>query len=150
MLYDHWLKWCQIVITALVTSGIAATIFRSASIITILTGLLSAIHLVITTYMKNKDYGQIAQLHALTAIQVWDIRERLLSLLIDYKDNRVSVEEAQIKRDEIHNQLLCVYEKAPRTSAKAYSKAKKALKDSEELYFSKDEINLLLPKLLRE
>lgn len=149
-LYDHRLKWCQIVITALVTSGIVTTIFSSVSIIAILTGLLSVIHLIITTYMKNKDFGQIAQLHAMTAIQVWDIRERLLSLLIDCQDNRISVDEAQNKRDEIHNQLFSVYEKAPRTSAKAYNKATKALKDSEEMHFSRLEIDELLPQMSQE
>jgi len=149
-LYDHRLKWCQIVVTALVTSGIVATIFKTASIIAILTGVLSVIHLVITTYMKNKDYGQIAQIHAMTAIQIWNIREQLLSLLIDLKDNRLSIEEAQTMRSEIHNQLFCIYDKAPRTSARAYTKATKALKEAEELYFTKEEINLILPNVLRD
>jgi hypothetical protein len=148
-LYNNSLKWCQIIITALVTSGTIATIIRSETIVAILTGFLSAIHLIITTLTKNKDFGQIAQLHALTAIQIWDIRERLLSLLIDCKDSRVSVDEARIKRDKIHNQLLMVYEKAPRTSARAYKMATKGLKDSQEMFFTNEEIDDLLPSVLK-
>lgn len=147
--YDNCLKCLQIVLSAMITSGIAISIFKTVSIIAIVTALISLTHVIITTYMKNKDYGQIAQLHAITAIQVWKTRESLLSLLTDMKDQRVSPEEAQTARDELHEQLYCVYEKAPRTSAKAYKKASEALKDSEELYFSVEEIDLLLPKSLR-
>ena len=38
---------------------------------------------------------------------------------------------------------------SPRTNTKAYQAAQKALKESEELFFSDEELNKMLPKQLR-
>jgi hypothetical protein len=42
-----------------------------------------------------------------------------------------------------------VYEKAPRTSARAYKMATKGLKDSQEMFFTNEEIDDLLPSVLK-
>jgi DNA repair ATPase RecN len=59
------------------------------------------------------------------------------------------LEQASGKRDKLQNDLFNVYKGAPRTLSKAYKKATEALKMNEELTFSKEEINNLLPKELR-
>jgi hypothetical protein len=143
------LKWSQIIVSAFIASGIFVTIFKSAPIVPILTGILSVFQFVLSAYAKTSDFGEVSQLHAKTAIEIWNVRELLLSILIDMKDNRVSLNEAQTMRDDIHKLLYCIYEKAPRTSVRAYNKATKALKDAEEMYFSPEEIDSLLPSTLR-
>ena len=42
-----------------------------------------------------------------------------------------------------------IYKAAPRTNAKAYAAAQKALKEAEELFFTDEELNKMLPKQLR-
>jgi SMODS and SLOG-associating 2TM effector domain family 4 len=75
------------------------------------------------------------------------IRERLLSLLVDMNDDR-SLEEIRTERDQINEILEEIYKGAPRTTARAYAAAQRALKENEELYFSEDELDRLLPKQL--
>ena len=59
------------------------------------------------------------------------------------------MEVVRQKRDDLHQQSSAIYEKAPRTITQAYKQVQKALKFNEELTFSDDEIDLLLPKRLR-
>jgi len=100
--------------------------------------------------LKNNDLGEKAQLHASIAIQVWDIRERLLSLITDIYAGVVNSSEISDCRNEIHKNLYQIYEKAPRTSNRAYALVSKALKHMEELTFCDEEIDKLLPKSLRK
>lgn len=147
---DSLFKWLQIVLTAVTTSGVIASIFGAQQWVPIVTGIISTLLLTFTSYLKNNDLGEKAQLHASIAIQVWDVRERLLSLITDMKAGIITNSDVTGARDSIHRDLLQVYEKAPRTSNKAYSLASKALKQMEELTFSDEEIDKLLPKILRK
>jgi hypothetical protein len=42
-----------------------------------------------------------------------------------------------------------MYKAAPRTDSKAYGEAQEARKNAEELFFTDDELNKMLPKQLR-
>jgi len=53
-------------------------------------------------------------------------------------------------RDDLQEKLLEIYRGSPRTIAKAYKEATKALKKLEELTFSDAEIDAILPKALRK
>lgn len=75
-------------------------------------------------------------------------REALLSLLVDLKDGR-QVEEVRQERDRLNAALEDIYKAAPRTDSKAYAAAQKALKEAEELFFTDEELNKMLPKQLR-
>ena len=80
---------------------------------------------------------------------MWDIRESYLSLIVEVKDENVSIEDIKKKRDSLQNRSKSVYAKEPRTNSTAYKKARKALKINEELTFSKEELNIFLPKELQ-
>ena len=54
------------------------------------------------------------------------------------------------RRDELQIMTAEVYKTAPKTDSKSYSAAQKALKKDEEQFFSREELNLLLPEHLRE
>ena len=64
------------------------------------------------------------------------------------RDGR-DVADVRAERDRLNAELEEIYKAAPRTSGTAYKAAQKALKEAEELYFSEEELDHLLPKKLR-
>jgi hypothetical protein len=67
--------------------------------------------------------------------------------LVDMNDGR-AVDEIRAARDRLNATLEDIYKAAPRTNSQAYADAQKALKQAEELFFTDDELNRLLPKEL--
>jgi hypothetical protein len=53
------------------------------------------------------------------------------------------------RRDELNASLEAIYRAAPRTNDRAYRAAQKALRQAEELFFTDDELDKMLPKQLR-
>jgi hypothetical protein len=58
-------------------------------------------------------------------------------------------EDIRRQRDVANQALEEIYKGAPRTDARAYAAAQRALKKEEDLYFSDAEIDMMLPKKLR-
>lgn len=146
----NWVKIIQIILSALTTTGVLVAVFGENQPVGIITASISAILFGINTYVKGHDLGEIAQKHSDTASDLWDIREKYLSLITDMKAGIVSAEEIIEKRDELQEKLGGIYKGNPRTISKAYNQATKALKVNEELTFSDEEIDLFLPKELRK
>jgi hypothetical protein len=146
---NHNMKIFQIILSALTTTGILITVFGENQTIGIISAILSAILFTLNAYFQKYDLGEIAQKHSESASDIWNIREQYLSLLTDLNSGIINLEQVSSKRDELQNDLFNVYKGAPRTLSKAYKKATEALKMNEELTFSKDEINNLLPMELR-
>lgn len=147
---NHNMKILQIVLSALTTTGILFTVFGDNQALGIISAILSAILFTLNAYFQKYDLGEIAQKHSESASDIWNIREQYLSLLTDLNTGRIDLEKVSEKRDELQNDLFNVYKGAPRTLSKAYKKATEALKMNEELTFSKEEINNLLPLELRK
>lgn len=78
---------------------------------------------------------------------LWLIREQYLSLLTDFEV--LSEEDITAKRDELQKLTFEVYNKSPKTDAKSYAEAQKALKTEEEQFFTPEEIDKMLPAHLR-
>jgi hypothetical protein len=146
---NHNMKILQIILSALTTTGILITVFGENKIVGIASAILSAILFTLNAYFQKYDLGEIAQKHSESASDIWNIREQYLSLLTDLNSGILNLEQVSEKRDELQNDLFNVYKGAPRTLSKAYKKATEALKMNEELTFSKEEINNLLPMELR-
>ena len=144
------LKLTQIVLSAIITTGILVAIFGENQTIGIITAILSGLLFGINSYTKDYDLGEISQKHSNAAVNLWNVREKYLSLLTDLRENIISQNEARKIRDDLQTQLASVYEGSPRTLSKAYRDATKALKENEELTFSDEEIDRLLPKVLRK
>jgi hypothetical protein len=144
------IKFWQILLSALITTGILVAVFGESQLIGLLSALLSFLLTVLNTYTKQYDLGGIAQKHAEAALSIWNVRENYLSLLTDIKSGSVSIDEIMHKRQELQNDLYEIYKGAPRTISKGYDDATKGLKNNEELTFSDAEIDLLLPRLLRK
>ena len=138
----------MIALSALATGSLVVAIFGDSKPGTIIGAGISTLLLGFTLYFKEATLGEQAQKHSVVAARLWGIRERLLSLLVDMKDGRPD-DEVRKERDRVNATLEDIYKNAPRTSAKAYEAAQKALKVSEELYFTDEELNKMLPKPLR-
>lgn len=143
------LKIIQITLSALTTTGILVAVFGENKIIGIISAVLSALLFGLNTYTKDYDLGEISQKHSSSANELWNIRESYLSLLTDIRTGRLNAEQIIEKRELLQIDLSNTYKGAPRTINSAYKKATKGLKENEELTFSNEEINNLLPEELR-
>ena len=149
LLKNNVIKLFQIGLSAFTTTGILIVVFGENQTIGIITALISALLFAINTYVKEHDLGEIAQKHSDSANELWDIREKYLSLITDLKAGIFDVNQIIKQRDLLQEKLSSVYKGSPRTISKAYKEATKALKLNEELTFTEEEIDLFLPKELR-
>lgn len=150
--YEKIWKWVQIISTVLTSTSYVTTLFTEAGFkkagatISIVFSIISfAISMRFFVFNVNKDIDS----HKSTAIELWDIREFYLSLIVDLRDEKVALDEIKKKRDLLQAKTKDVYSKEPRTTSKAYKQARDALKINEELTFSKEELNVFLPKELQ-
>ncbi|BFI60742.1 hypothetical protein KD5_04920 [Yersinia pseudotuberculosis] len=144
------IKIWQIILSAITTTGILVSILGDSKEIGIFSVIISFTLTVLNTYVKQYDLGAIAQKHADAAVALWNMRESYLSLLTDIRSGHLELDKIRSKRDLLQTELLEIYRGSPRTIAKAYKEATKALKQLEELTFSDKEIDSLLPRALRK
>lgn len=144
------IKIFQILISVVTTTGILFAVFGENKVIGIISAILSALLVGINSYVKGHDLGEISQKHSEAAVNLWLIREKYLSLITDINSSFLTIENITEKRDNLQEALANVYKGSPKTISKAYTQASKALKLNEELTFSDEEIDLLLPKDLRK
>jgi hypothetical protein len=143
-------KWAQIILSALTTGGaIGVIIKRDSSLFPYATALLSIAMLILNSYVKDLDPGQLAQKHREAASDIWNIRESYMSLLTDIRDSRNPIAELRARRDALQLQLHKIYRAAPNTDGSAYAAAQDALKLRGELTFSESEIDAFLPEPLK-
>jgi hypothetical protein len=144
------IKYIQIGLSALTTTGVLVAVFGENKTIGIITAVISAILFAINTYVKGHDLGEIAQKHSDSASDLWNVREEYFSLLTDIKAEIIDIDELIAKRDSLQDRLSNIYKGSPRTINKAYKEATKALKLNEELTLSDNEINMFLPNELKK
>lgn len=143
-------KYIQIGLSALTTTGVLVAVFGEDKTIGIITAIISAILFAINTYVKDHDLGEIAQKHSDSASDLWNIREEYFSLLTDIKAEIIDIDQLVKRRDTLQDKLSNIYKGSPRTISKAYKEATKALKLNEELTLSDTEINMFLPNELKK
>ena len=144
------IKMAQIILAAITTGGLIITLFGETQVSTVVAAFASTTLLAINLYTKEHDLGELAQKHANTAGDLWNVRESYLSLIADLTSGSESPSTIRQKRNELQETLKNIYQAAPRTMPKAYAAAQTALKLNEELTFSDKEIDGLLPALLRK
>ncbi|KWH08241.1 hypothetical protein WT59_22195 [Burkholderia territorii] len=142
------IKTAEIILSAVTTSSLLLAVLGDSHPYTIVGAVLSTVLLGFALYFKEASLGEQAQKRTIVASKLWGVREALLSLLVDMKDGR-AVDEIRNVRDRLNESLEDIYKAAPRTNSKAYGDAQKALKQSEELFFTDDELDRMLPKELR-
>lgn len=143
------LKAIELTLLALTSGSLLFALFDNSRCGLIVGGLLSSASLGLSLYFKEANMSEVACKHTEVASKLWGIRESLLSLLVDLRAG-INTDEIRIRRDSLNLTLEKIYGIAPRTNAKAYKAAQKALKSSEDLFFSDQELNSILPKSLRK
>ncbi|MDR6563794.1 MULTISPECIES: SLATT domain-containing protein [unclassified Arcicella] len=146
---SDYMKFAEILLSATTTTTILVVVFGSGKVFELIAALCSTILLGLTLYSKDFNLLAIAEKHKQAALNILEIREKLLSLLVDIRIGNKEIELLQQKRDELNEQLLNTYRGAPKTINKAYAIASKALKENEEFTFSNAEIDKFLPESLR-
>lgn len=146
---SDYMKFAEIFLSAATTTSILVVVFGSGKVFELIAAFCSTILLGLTLYSKDFNLLAIAEKHKQAALNILEIREKLLSLLVDIRIGNKEIEILQQKRDELNEQLLNTYRGAPKTINKAYAIASKALKENEEFTFSNEEIDKFLPESLR-
>lgn len=143
------IKFWQITLSAITTAGFVGAVLGAGKIGAGLGIIVSTALLALNSYTKNYDLGELAQKHKQAANDLWIIREKYLSLLVDLAMRQKPLEALQRQRDELVEQLRTVYSGAPSTTFQAYKKAQDALKKLEDMTFTDAEIDAFLPKELK-
>ncbi len=142
-------KLWQIILSAITTGGFVAAVFGAGRFGALAGIIVSTALLVLNAYTKNYDLGELAQKHKQAANDLWIVRERYLSLLVDMRIREKPLEALQDQRDELVALLHKVYSGAPSTTVEAYRRAQHALKRLEDMTFSDEEIDVFLPQELK-
>jgi hypothetical protein len=140
----------QIILAALITTGLLVRVFKGQEWALIVSTILSAIQFGFTSFLREYNLGETIQKHSTAALELFDIREKYLSLLTDVKANLIDPQSTIAKRDELQEQLSKTYKGSPRTFSRAYKEAQRALQLNDELTFTEEEIDKFLPKALRK
>ncbi len=144
------IKILQIVLSALTTAGFVSTFFPKTSAVGSAVGfLMSTALLVLNSYTKDYDLGELAQKHKQAASDIWLLRERYLSLLTDLAADARPLEALREDRDKLTDALHTVYAGSPSTTYAAYRKAQEALQKHQDMTFSDAEIDAFLPSELK-
>jgi len=141
------IKIWQIVLSASATGGFLTTVFYSEVIASYIGAIISVALLVLNAYTKDFDLSGKAESHQKAADQLWIIREEYVSLLTDF--DFLEASEIISRRDDLQSRTAEIYNQSPRTDAKSYLEAQKALKTEEEQTFSEKEIDVMLPNSIR-
>lgn len=148
-------RWQQAVLVTLTAIGsgtfLAAVVGLLGS--PVLTSLATSSIALLVSWIslgaKTFKFEQESDAHRGIASRLWDVRESYLSLIADLMSGTTSGAEAGARRDALQQATRDAYAEAPRTSTKAYGRAKEGLQRNEEMTFSSREIDLFLPETLR-
>ena len=142
------LKWLQIILSAVSTGGFLGSVVTNQSELVWIGGLCSTALLVLTAYFKDSEFSNIYAKHHTTSNDLWTVREEYVALLTDFCT--LTIDEIKNKRDDLREKTSKIYENAPITDEKSYDLAKEAIKNYESQYFSREELNQILPEKLRK
>lgn len=150
-------KWWRLAIIALTATGAISSLASlpglpawTPEVTKITTALLATISLGLTIYGLSFNPEETIQRHRSTANDLWCVREEYCNLISDLLSDRIDENHAAQMRADLTRRLDVIYHNAPITSPKAYNAAKQALKVSEEMTFSDEEIDSFLSPTLRK
>lgn len=138
----------QIILTAVSTCGVISVILGQTGIGVgaVVASITSALSLGLNLYSRGSKLPEEAEDHVRCANRLWVVLQDYDSLLTDFDD--LEVGEIRRCRDSLIEKQVEIYAEAPRTSDRAYGKARKRLKNGHQS-FESGEIDELLPSRLR-
>ena len=141
---------CKILSSAITTSGLLTCFFIDEVALKIITTVFSAICLFINTFYKTYNLKESRDSHKLSALEFLQLKNETICVLSDIKLNKIELDEATKKRDEILLKYHNICKKSLSTCDRAVKKASKALKIQKDNTFSDEEIDSYLPVELRK
>ena len=144
------LEFCKILSSAITTSGLLTCFFIDEVALKIITTVFSAICLFINTFYKTYNLKESRDSHKLSALEFLQLKNETICVLSDIKLNKIELDEATKKRDEILLKYHNICKKRLSTCDRAVKKASKALKIQKDNTFSDEEIDSYLPVELRK
>jgi hypothetical protein len=147
---DQLVKVIELILISSTAGTTISVIFGSGRTFQVVSAVLASLSLLVTIYQYRFNLEQIVQQHRTCANKLWLIREKYTNLLCDLYENAIDLNLAREKRDALMQEVSAVYDVAPGTDSKSYEQARIALKVSEELTFSDEEIDQLLPESLQK
>ena len=144
---DLCIKWASIILSVVTTGGLLGYFFTDIEMCLLFSVCTSMLTVMLSSMMKSIDYNGQSKMHKEAADELWIVREKYLALLIDYEG--LTKEEVLERRDVLTEITADIYRRAPTTNEKSYRKAQEALQNNEEQFFSDEELNNMLPEVLR-
>ena len=144
------IKLWQIILSSVTTASFISAFFGTGAVGASIGVVVSTTLLALNAYTKDHDLGELAQKHRQSAADLWLIREKYLSLLTDLRVGDESLESIRSRRDGLLKELHGVYSGAPSATVRSYVEAQKALQQREEMTFTNEEIDRLLPRELKK
>ena len=148
--YSLIVKWINIILVGLVFLALFLQIFNPSEKNFLYAGILvTVLEVLFLIFQLNFNSEREAFAHKNTANRLWLMREKHLNLLTDIKNEKLSIKNIAEKRDALTQDLAHIYENAPQTNYKDYSKAEKALNGNEKPRADDDEMDNFLPDNLK-
>lgn len=141
-------KLADIILSAVTTGGLLGVIFSDASLYEIISCCSSVALLAISLYTKEARLAELSVEHKEYANKLWLVREKYLALMTDVP--MLTYAETAQRRDDLQQELATLYQREPLTGKRSYQEAQNALKNDEEQFFTKEELNKILPLHLRD
>ena len=117
------IKIIQIILTAFSTCGVLASIVAGIPQLGWISGVTSAISLCLNLYVLNFDLPRMIQLHNDAANELWHVRARFESLIVDFETMDIS--DIRNTRDELIIAIDSINKAYPGTDEKSFTKAQK-------------------------
>ena len=122
------LEFCKILSSAITTSGLLTCFFIDEVALKIITTVFSAICLFINTFYKTYNLKESRDSHKLSALEFLQLKNETICVLSDIKLNKIELDEATKKRDEISLKYHNICKKSLSRDDRAVKKASDALK----------------------
>lgn len=141
-------KWVNITLVTLTSGTLLTALVSDQRILLYISSTVSALALAFTVFQLSFSPEKAAEQHRATAKELWLIREKYVHLLADVETGAANV-DIRRRRNELIEELNHIYRLAPDTSSKAYRAAQRALQINEDMTFSDEELDRMLPASLR-
>ncbi|MFH1718537.1 MAG: SLATT domain-containing protein [Planctomycetota bacterium] len=143
------MRWVNVVLIGI--TSILATVgaISNSQMVFVATSIFGAMSTAFVVYQLSFNPEKSEAEHRMVAKRLLYLRDQYLILIQEAMSGRTPIEELQNRLESLHREASIVYEYAPDSSSKAYTAASEALKTKEELTFSREEIDMLLPEDLR-
>lgn len=144
------LEFLRILLAALTSSGIFAVVFIDNFWLKLVTAIVSAISLFITTYFKSYDLKNLQKQHKKSALEWLELREDIMTVLCDISLNKYDEADLVTKRDGFIKRKIEIAKSSLDCQNKAVKGASDDLKIRGDNTYSDEEIDGFLPILARK